>query len=142
MKISARNAVDGRVVACRGGKVNTEVEIELRGGDRLVAVVSTESARDLGIAAGTTVVALVKAPWVMVMAGSAGARLSARNSLEGRVASVDLGAVNAEVTITLPGGTEIVAVITRDAATELRLEPGSAAIAVIKASDVVLALPR
>ena len=65
--------------------------------------------------------------------------LSARNVLQGRVKEVAHGAVNSEVTIELPGGTEIVSIITKSSAERLQLAQGSEIYAVIKASDVIVA---
>jgi molybdopterin-binding protein len=64
--------------------------------------------------------------------------LSARNRLAGRVRSVRLGAVMAEVVLDC-GGREVVAAITRDSAERLGLRPGVEAEAVIKATDVMVA---
>ena len=66
-------------------------------------------------------------------------QLSARNVLKGRVKHVAPGAVNTEVTIELPGGTEIVSIITKSSAERLRLDQGSEVYAVIKASEVMVA---
>jgi molybdate transport system regulatory protein len=141
MKTSARNIFNGAISALKSGTVNAEVIIALSGGDQLVAVITQESVKTLELAVGTPVVALVKAPWVMLMTEPSGIRLSARNCLAGTVKSVEIGAVNAEVALTLPGGTEITAIITRDSARELGLKPGVAATAVIKASNVILGVP-
>jgi molybdopterin-binding protein len=65
--------------------------------------------------------------------------LSARNVLKGRVKQVDHGTVNTEVTIELPGGTEIVSIITKSSAERLHLAQGNEVYAVIKASDVMVA---
>lgn len=67
-------------------------------------------------------------------------KLSARNVLKGKVTSIHLGEVNAEVTIELPGGAEIVAVITRSSVQSLGLVVGGSAFAVIKASNVIVAV--
>lgn len=141
MKVSARNAFRGTVDGVVEGAVNAEVGIALPSGDRLVAVVTRESARSLQLTPGRPVVALVKAPWVMLMTEGSDIRLSARNCLAGTVKAVTAGAVNAEVVVALPGGTEIVAVVTNDAVAELGLAPGVAATAVIKASNVIVGVP-
>jgi molybdopterin-binding protein len=67
-------------------------------------------------------------------------KISARNVLKGKVKSITHGAVNSEVVIELPGGQEIVSVITKTSAENLGLEPGKVAYAVVKASNVVLAV--
>ncbi len=138
MKVSARNAFAGIVASVHSGAVNAEVGVELPSGDKLVAVITVESVRSLQLTPGKPVVALIKAPWVMLMTDGSDIRLSARNCLAGKVTTVNAGAVNAEVVVTLPGGTEVVAIVTKDAVTELGLVPGVAATAVIKASSVIL----
>lgn len=66
-------------------------------------------------------------------------KISARNVLKGKVKRVTTGAVNDEVVIELPGGTEIVSVITRSSAESLGLAEGQEVYAVIKASSVMIA---
>ena len=65
-------------------------------------------------------------------------KISARNVLKGKVKQVEHGAVNSEVTIELPGGLEIVSVITKHSAESLSLTIGSEVYAVIKASNVMV----
>ena len=66
--------------------------------------------------------------------------VSARNSLKGTVKQVLPGAVNTEVTLEIAPGIEVVAVITKSSADKLNLAEGKEAYAVIKASDVILAV--
>ncbi len=141
MKVSARNVFKGQVSQLQPGAVNAEVELTLPGGERLVAVVTMESVRNLGIAVGKEAVALVKAPWVMLMTESGDIRLSARNCLDGKVVSVTDGAVNAEVLLELAGGSRVYAIVTREAVAELGLAAGVSATAVIKASHIILGVP-
>jgi molybdate transport system regulatory protein len=65
-------------------------------------------------------------------------RLSAKNVLKGTVKSIVAGAVNSEVVIALPGGSEITSVITKGSVESLGLKVGSSAYAVIKASNVIV----
>lgn len=67
-------------------------------------------------------------------------KLSARNILKGKVIKLIKGAVNSEVTLELPGGTQIVSVITNTSVETLNLQEGVEAYAVIKASNVLLAV--
>lgn len=67
-------------------------------------------------------------------------KLSARNVLKGKVKKVTHGAVNTEVVLELAGGTEVVAIITRQSAESLGLAAGGDAYAVIKASNVMVAV--
>jgi|1185.fasta_scaffold620141_2 molybdopterin-binding protein len=66
-------------------------------------------------------------------------RLSARNQLVGKVTAITEGAAIANVTVDVIGQ-RLVASITVEAARELGLEEGSEVTAVIKASDVILAV--
>jgi molybdopterin-binding protein len=66
-------------------------------------------------------------------------QLSARNKLQARVTSITAGEATANVELDA-GGTRLVASITVEAARELKLTEGSEVVAVIKASDVVLAI--
>lgn len=65
-------------------------------------------------------------------------KISARNVLAGTVKAVQHGAVNSEVIIELPGGSEIVSVITKESAENLGLAPGKKVWAVVKASNVMV----
>jgi molybdopterin-binding protein len=67
-------------------------------------------------------------------------RLSARNIIRGKVKSVNHGAVNSEIVLEIPGGVEIVSVITKASAEGLGLAEGKEAYAVIKATSVMMAV--
>jgi len=67
-------------------------------------------------------------------------KISARNILKGKVKQVSPGAVNTEVIIELPGGFEIVSIITRESADKLGLAVGKEAYAIIKASSVIVGI--
>ena len=66
VRTSARNALSGTVVACREGAVNAEVELQLAGGRRLVATVTNESVKALGIRDGEQMLALIKSSHVIL----------------------------------------------------------------------------
>lgn len=66
MKISARNKLQGNVIQVNEGSVNTEVVIELAPGVNITSIITKTSARDLEIAIGKKVYAVVKASNVLV----------------------------------------------------------------------------
>lgn len=66
--------------------------------------------------------------------------LSARNQLPGIIKSISRGVVNAEVIIVTPAGVEISSIITLGSCVRMNLEPGDNVIAVIKASNVMIAV--
>ena len=65
-------------------------------------------------------------------------KISARNVLKGKVKKVTTGAVNDEVIVEIPGGNEIVSIITKNSADRLGLAPGKEVYAIIKASNVMI----
>ena len=65
--------------------------------------------------------------------------VSARNSLKGTIKKIHLGAVNSEVILEIVPGVEVTAIITKESVEHLQLQEGKQAIAVIKASDVIIA---
>jgi molybdate transport system regulatory protein len=67
-------------------------------------------------------------------------QLSARNTLPGTVRNIEQGAVNAEITLELAPGLNIVSVITLESVNSLKLKVGQRAYAVIKASSVMIAV--
>jgi molybdopterin-binding protein len=68
-------------------------------------------------------------------------KISARNALSGKIKDVKKGAVAAEVVVDIGGGHTVTATITVGSVERLGLKPGMSATAVIKASDVMIAVP-
>ncbi|HEY7090639.1 MAG TPA: TOBE domain-containing protein [Tepidisphaeraceae bacterium] len=66
MALSARNQFKGKVVSLKGGSVMTEVIIDIGGGHRVVALISTSSAKRLKLKKGASAVAVIKATEVIV----------------------------------------------------------------------------
>ncbi len=67
-------------------------------------------------------------------------KISARNALKGTVKAVVPGAVNTEVLVEVAPGVEITAIITKASADSLSLAEGKEVYAVIKSSDVMVAI--
>jgi molybdate transport system regulatory protein len=67
-------------------------------------------------------------------------RLSARNQLAGTIKSIKEGVVTAEVVVVLNGGEEIVSVITLESVQSLGLKVGDAVRAIIKSTEVMIAV--
>ncbi len=66
MKLSARNQLKGKVKQIIPGAVNTEVVIELAGGETIISVITKESVAGLDLKVGKEVYAVIKASSVMV----------------------------------------------------------------------------
>ena len=67
-------------------------------------------------------------------------KISARNQIRGTIVDVKKGATTSHIRIEVASGLVITAAITNEAVDELALKPGQPAIAVIKASDVMIAI--
>jgi len=140
MKASARNQFAGTVSDVRVGAVYAEVDVALTGGETIVASITKESVDTLAIKIGVKVIALVKAPQIIIVTDFGGYRLSARNQLKGVVTQVKPGAVNSEIDIELSGGEQVTATVTNDSVETLGLRKGQTATAVFKAGAVILAV--
>ncbi len=138
MRTSARNQFVGEVVSVKHGAVNDEILLRANDGLEIVSVITHGSAESLGLAAGKSAFALVKASSVIVMVDVASSQVSARNCFAGTVASVTPGAVNSEVTISVAGAAQIAAIITNESVERLGLAAGKAATAIFKASSVII----
>ncbi len=64
-------------------------------------------------------------------------KISARNTLKGRIVEITKGATTSHVRIDI-GGAIVTASITNEAVDELKLSVGAQAYAVVKASDVMV----
>ena len=67
-------------------------------------------------------------------------KISARNQIKGKVLEVHKGATTAHVRLEIAPGRVITASITNEAVDDLKLKGGEAATAIIKASDVMIAI--
>ncbi|MEV8598919.1 TOBE domain-containing protein [Streptomyces griseoviridis] len=137
MSLSLRNQLPGTVTAVTPGEVMATVRVRLEGGQDLTAAITLEAVRDLGLAAGSAVRALVKSTEVALATGQI-AGVSIRNQLPGTVADVALGGAMATVKVSVAGA-ELTSAITREAAADLRLAPDSPVVALIKSTEVSLA---
>jgi molybdate transport system regulatory protein len=138
MKISARNVLPGTVNSVEKGAVNAEVVLTLWGGETAASIITNASVDALQLEPGKSVFAIIKASEVMIGKNLEGAKLSARNILNGKISELQDGAVNSEVGIQLPGGTTLVASITKASVKALDLKQGDAVCAIVKASHVIL----
>lgn len=66
-------------------------------------------------------------------------KISARNSLKGKVTAIKKGAVMAQVTVDIGGGNKVVSAIFVDSVEDLKLKVGDSVFAVVKSTDVMIA---
>ena len=138
MKLSARNQFAGTVAKVTDGAVNGIVTIDVNG-TPVSATISMAAIRELGLEPGKKAWAVIKATEVMVGLGEH-LTLSARNQFPGTVVSVEKGAVNSIVKLSVLGGNTMSATISNAAVEELGLVEGVQALAVVKATSVMVGI--
>lgn len=139
MKISARNIIKGSVKTIQEGAVDAVVTICRNHHNPIKADITMEAVKGLGLEEGKECYAVIKATNVM-FATQKIEGISARNQIEGKVVSIEEGSVNGHVTIEDPYGTRISGSVTNEAIESLGLEVGKPAVAVIKSTDVMVAV--
>ncbi|MFF2145943.1 molybdopterin-binding protein [Kitasatospora sp. NPDC058190] len=137
MSLSIRNQFPGTVTSVTTGEAMATVKARLDGGQEITAAVTADAVKDLGLAEGAAVRAMVKSTEVSLATGPV-AGLSIRNQIPGTVVDVAAGAAMATVKVSVEGG-ELTAAITKDAAIELGLAAGSSVVVLIKSTEVSLA---
>jgi molybdate transport system regulatory protein len=140
MRTSARNMLLCTVAKVNHGAVNAEILLDVADGIHLVAIITEESVKTLGLAPGKDVFALIKSSFVLLAPANEVGRTSARNVLKGTVARRDDGAVNSEIVLDIGSGKTIAAIVTKESANALGFKVGDPAAALIKASHIILAV--
>ncbi len=118
---------------------NSEIQVQISDQQRVVAMVTEQSRREMNLVEGLSVIAMIKASSVTLALGD-DLKVSARNVLTGVLVNLDRGAVNADVTIELAGEKTLSAMITNKSADQLALAEGAVISALFKASSVILML--
>lgn len=138
MQLSIRNQLPGTVTTVTPGEVMATVRVHLSGGQDVTAAITLEAVQELGIKAGAAVRVLAKATEVSLATGPVEG-LSIRNRLAGTLMEIVLGPNLANVKVAVDDA-ELTAVITREAVEELGLTPGTGVTALIKSTEISLAV--
>lgn len=123
VKTSVRNQLFGRIVEIRHGSVNAEVSVQLKGGERVVAIVNQSSVNEQAYSIDTDALLLINSADITLATDTGDNRLSVPNRLSGSVLQVHQDAIDCEVVVKLKGGELLAAVITRQSLTQLALKP-------------------
>ncbi|MFF3843115.1 molybdopterin-binding protein [Streptomyces sp. NPDC001930] len=137
MTLSIRNQLPGTVTSVTAGEAMASVKVRLAGGQDITAAITTDAVKDLGLAEGSAVKALVKSTEVALATGPVEG-ISIRNQLAGSVTEVTTGGAMGSVKVSVEGG-ELTAAITKDAVEDLGLNAGSSVVALIKSTEISLA---
>ena len=138
LRTSARNQFIGRIVAVSARTVDAEVQIELQGGERIIAGITNESVELLGLRPGRGVWALIKAVAVGIDKECPGGAPKGTNVLCGTVQRMTRGDGPVEVVIGLSAGITIRGVTTIARIESLELAEQDTACAVFPASSVII----
>lgn len=138
LRTSARNQFTGPICAMKEGPGGFEVRLRLDEANELSATITRESAENLGLKIGMEVHALVKATAVALSNESSAHPSPTLNRLCGTVDRIHRGSMNAEVSVLLPSGRNITAVVSKDTLNQMKLEVGKPCCALIEASGVTL----
>ena len=138
MKVSARNVFAGKVTGIKKGAVNSEVILGMPGGGSVVSVVTNGAVEKLGLKAGMTASAIIKASNIILGKEIRKRNVSARNVLYGTIGNMIEGPVSAEVEIVGELGNTLIAVITEGSLKRLELKVGDEICAIINASSVII----
>jgi len=134
--LSARNKIRGIVGEVRCEGVMGIVKVTA-GENKITAVITADSVRDLKIETGKKVVAVIKATEVMI--ANTPQKLSARNQLTGTISSLSKDSLMTIVKLDISENAGVTAIISTEAAEQLQLAVGSEATAIIKATSVMIA---
>ena len=136
--ISARNKIKGTIREVKEGAVNCIVKLETPKGHKVSATISMEAIRELGLKAGKEATAVIKATEVMM--ANDFLKISARNQFRGKITEILPGAVNAIVKLDVDAEFGLSSTISLEAVKELSLKAGEEAVAVIKATSVMISV--
>ncbi|MEV7569460.1 TOBE domain-containing protein [Streptomyces tanashiensis] len=137
MTLSIRNQLPGTVTAVTTGEAMASVKVRLDGGQDITAAITADAVKDLGLAEGSAVKALVKSTEVALATGPVQG-ISIRNQLAGSVTEVSTGGAMGSVKVSVAGG-ELTAAITKEAVEDLGLTAGTSVVALIKSTEISLA---
>ncbi|MBV8047065.1 MAG: TOBE domain-containing protein [Paludibacterium sp.] len=136
---SARNQFVGRIHSLTQGAVNDLVTVALPQGEKLQVSVTRESSRQMKLAPGGEVLAFFKAGAILIAHPQQAHRIALPNRLNGRIGQIQPGTVNSELTLELPHGLTLHAMLDTATLQCLALAPGAPATALISPSDIILA---
>jgi molybdate transport system regulatory protein len=136
-KTSARNQLAGKVTSVTIGAVNVIVELKVSEQLTLIAAVTKDSAKSLGIEFGQELVALIKSSQMVLHSGT-DIKLSASNQLQGVISQIQPGAVCSDVSVELANQKSLSVTITEESLENLQLQVNQPVTVCFNASAVIL----
>lgn len=140
MRTSARNQFAGILVSIAPGKVNDELGIMVNASQTLIASITHESCRELQLAVGTKVFALIKASAVVLLTAHAQVRGHEKNAFIGTVHAITHSEHQSELVVLMESGLTLVTTKSRHDIDAMDLQVGSTVLAVIEPSNVIIGI--
>jgi len=137
LQTSARNQFRGKITKITRGGINTEIELKLNDSTSIVALITNDSAKKMGLKKGNHAVALIKSSWI-ILSKEKDIATSARNKIEGNISKIEKGQVNSQVSLDLGNEKTLTCIVTNKSVQELKLKRNETAYALFKASSVIL----
>ncbi|MDO5563871.1 MAG: TOBE domain-containing protein [Eubacteriales bacterium] len=134
--ISTRNNMSGKVSNIIEGSVNCLVQVDLGNGEVGACNTSLKTVKELGLAQGTDVKLLFKAPTVIV--ANEQMNVGTQNKFYGKVVEAKKGDIVSLVKIETKAGNKISSLITTESFDEMNVQVGNEMYAYVKAMNVVL----
>ena len=139
-RTSVRNQLVGTVERIKPRMYHGEVWLKLKGGDKVLSILTLESISRMGLVEGSQAFILIRAPHLIVVREDSKLQFSAANRLCGKVVAFNHARLISEMTLALPGGDLLKAAIPHEAVTELNLKEGDRLCGIFKATNVILAV--
>ena len=140
MRTSARNQFAGILVSITPGKVNDELGIMVNGSQTLIASITHESCRELRLAVGAKVFALIKASSVVLQVPDENNGAHGKNVFLGTVHAIAQSEHQCELVVLMESGLTLVTTRSRQDVDAIGMQVGSAVLAVIEPSNVIIGI--
>jgi molybdate transport system regulatory protein len=137
-RTSARNRFYGKIEGVEVGDVQASISLASIDGQRIVAIITRDSQRRLGLKRGSLIAAEVKAPWVTIYKGDDLPGCTAENRFKGVVSRVTIGKINSEVVVQVSDTIELCSILTEKSRSEIGIKKDDTVWAVFNAASVVI----
>jgi len=135
LQISARNQIQAEVEKIVRGSVNAEITLRLKGGQRMLSMITTEAVNDLHIEEGERIVAVCKSSNLFILQPG---EETLANRLKGRVSSIQQDARNVKIVLDIGGHDTLVSVMPAEHFGVLSLTEGEEVTVAIRAKDILI----
>lgn len=139
VQLSARNQLKAKVINIQKGTVESEIFLQLHGGETIMAIITNDSLEALDLAVGTHVYAVFKANAVVINTDTT-LQKSDRNRFVGKVNRISRGNFDAEIILGLKGGNTICSTMPIETLDELKLQSGREVVAFCKPNSIILGI--